>query len=400
MIAAFYWSIGLEFDQPGRDHTHRPDAMQESNIVFGGWPCKNLNRMFSIDKFLLLIFLSFSAAANDAFEVLRDDASGFAEVLPGKTLTFPADHAAHTDYRIEWWYLTANLLDDQGQHWGLQWTLFRQALSTEATKPGWSNNQLWMAHAAITTPEGHAFEERFARGGIGQAGVKTDGHFQAWIDDWSWIAESDSLFPARLTFAVAGKKIVMQLDSNASWILQGDNGYSQKSQQGQASYYYSQPEIRINGRIDGRQLSGVAWLDREWSSQPLAENQRGWDWFSLHLDDGNKLMLYRLRHDHGDHWLSGSWVAANGEQIHLDSDAIELSEQSFRAIKTGEKTRLTLPLDWQVTLPDLNRRLRIRPLYDQQWMAARFPYWEGVVLVEDDNGRKIGKGYMELTGYE
>jgi len=350
--------------------------------------------------FCLLLTLTGPGLAKDSFQVLRDDAEGFSRVIPGKAIVFPADHAAHPNYRIEWWYLTANLLDQQGNHWGLQWTLFRQALSAKATGSGWSNNHLWMAHAAITTPDGHSFEQRFARGGIGQAGVKNAGNFEAWIDDWSWSAETESLFPAQLKFNIGNARIDMHLNSKADWILHGDKGYSQKSQQGQASYYYSQPKIEVNGSIDGQQLSGFAWLDREWSSQPLAPNQNGWDWFSLHLDDGNKLMLYRLRHDDSDHWLSGSWVGFDGRLQHLNNDEIELSEHALREIKIDASNSIKLPLDWQIKLPGLNRRLQIKPLYDQQWMGATFPYWEGVVLVTDDNGKQVGKGYMELTGYE
>jgi predicted secreted hydrolase len=349
---------------------------------------------------LCLLLLISSAGANDAFQVLRDDAAGFAEVLPGKTLSFPADHAPHPDYRIEWWYLTANLLDEQGQQWGLQWTLFRQALSAKESTTGWSNNHLWMAHAAVSTPDRHRFEQRFTRGGIGQAGVKNDDHFEAWIDDWTWRSDSNSPLPAQLKFNVDDFQIDMQLTSSADWVLHGDQGYSQKSQQGQASYYYSQPQIQISGTINGQVLSGSAWLDREWSSQALAKNQRGWDWFSLHLDDGNKLMLYRLRHDDGEDWLSGSWIEPDGSQKHLSSDAIEMNEQTLREVKTNAENSVELPLDWRVELPSLNRQLHIKPLYDQQWMGTRFPYWEGVVLVEDDVGKQIGKGYMELTGYE
>ena len=350
--------------------------------------------------FYFLLLMSFSVIAGDSFQVLRDDAEGFAKVVPGKQFSFPADHGTHPDYRIEWWYLTANLVDEQGGHWGFQWTLFRQALSANPEKQGWSNNQLWMAHAAVSTPEDHQFEQRFARGGIGQAGVNRQPQFEAWIDDWVWRSESSSLFPSQLRFRIADREIKMQLSSEAEWVLHGDAGYSQKSQQGQASYYYSQPKIEISGTINGQSLSGSAWLDREWSSQPLAPNQRGWDWFSLHLDDGNKLMLYRLRHDDGEHWLSGSWVDADGNLTHLNRDAIHLSEKDIRQIKTDDDGTITLPLEWLVELPELNRQLIIKPLYDQQWMGARFPYWEGVVLVESKGGEQVGKGYMELTGYQ
>lgn len=350
--------------------------------------------------FIFFYLLSPAAISADNFEILRNDVEGFAKVAPGKHFDFPADHGPHSDYRIEWWYLTANLKDQQGRHWGIQWTLFRNALSAEPAKQGWSNNQLWMAHAAITTPRGHQFEERFARGGIGQAGVNLEPQFEAWIDDWIWQSETKSLFPAQLKFRIADREIDMQLSSEASWVLHGDAGYSQKSEQGQASYYYSQPEIQIAGTINGQPLSGRAWLDREWSSQPLAENQRGWDWFSLHLNDGNKLMLYRLRHKQGKHWLSGSWVDADGNTRHLHSEAIQLSEKDFRQIKTSDNDEIILPLGWQINLPELNRQLIVKPLYDQQWMATSFPYWEGVVLVDDENGVRVGEGYMELTGYQ
>lgn len=354
-----------------------------------------MNRLF-----ILLYLLSPAAIAADSFEILRNNAEGFAEVVPGKRFDFPADHGPHFDYRIEWWYLTANLKDQQGKHWGIQWTLFRNSLSAKPSISGWSSNQFWMAHAAISTPEGHLFEERFARGGIGQAGVKIDSQFEAWLDDWVWRSENQSLFPALLKFRVADREIIMQLSSNADWVLNGDAGYSQKSEQGQASYYYSQPSIAIKGSINGEKLSGTGWLDREWSSQPLAENQRGWDWFSLHLNDGNKLMLYRLRHDDGDHWLSGSWIDTDGNSRHLNSDAIRLSEKSRRQIKTSKEVETTLPLDWQIELPGMNRNFIVKPLYDQQWMATSFPYWEGVVLVEDEKGERLGEGYMELTGYQ
>ncbi len=349
---------------------------------------------------LVLIILCCRVGADDTFQVLRDKAEGFAEVAPGRPVVFPTDHAAHPDYRIEWWYLTANLVDQQGRDWGLQWTLFRQALSAQTTQTGWSSNQMWMAHAALSTPEGHQFEQRFARGGIGQAGVDSKPRFEAWIDDWQWLAETPSPLPATLKFTVGETLVEMRLSSTNEWVLHGDQGYSQKSTQGQASYYYSQPQIDITGRVGEHHLAGSAWLDREWSSQPLADNQNGWDWFSLHLNDGTKLMLYRLRHANGAHWLSGSWIDPDGTLQHLGGDKIDLSELAVREVKTDQQNTVELPLDWRINLPGLTRQLQVRPLYDQQWMGARFPYWEGVILVEDSDGNRIGEGYMELTGYQ
>ena len=350
--------------------------------------------------------LSFALQAQDLLGDLRDRGLGFAQVLPGKILQFPRDHGAHPDYRIEWWYLTANLTDPEGRDWGLQWTLFRQSLSPEQAHDGWQSNQIWMAHAAITTPEGHFHEERFARGDIGQAGVTRigrDGYFNAWMDDWQWLSSGAALLPARLDFNVGERELSLTLEADGELVTNGIDGYSQKSAQGQASYYYSQPHIQIHGFVrqgpDKTLLNGMGWLDREWSSQALADNQQGWDWFSLHLGDGHKLMVYQLRHDDDEHWLSGNWINPQGHSTLLDADTIDLSSSRRRAISTGENQSRELPLEWQLNLVEQNRRWRIRPLYDQQWMATRFPYWEGVVLVEDEQGSRSGIGYMELTGY-
>ncbi len=358
-------------------------------------------------SFICFTLLGVTAQAQGLLGDLRNQGTGFAQVTAGRTLQFPRDHSAHPDFRIEWWYLSANLTDGEDRDWGLQWTLFRQALSPQAVDAGWQNNQIWMAHAAITTPDGHFYEQRFARGGVGQAGVtriSRDGYFNAWIDDWQWRSNAAALFPAKLEFSIGGREIVLTLETSGELVVNGVDGYSQKSAQGQASYYYSQPHIQVRGFVnqgsEKTYLSGKGWLDREWSSQALADNQQGWDWFSLHLDDGYRLMVYQLRHDDGEHWLSGNWIDPNGNSTLLDSNDIELSSLQTREIATGENQSRQLPMEWQLTLVGQNRRWRIRPLYDQQWMGTRFPYWEGVVLVEDEQGTRLGVGYMELTGYQ
>lgn len=361
--------------------------------------------MKAVFLLLMALLVGPASAQGDPYQVLRSTGEGYASVVPGRVFAFPADHLAHPDYRIEWWYLTANLKDDAGRHWGLQWTLFRQAMSPATDTEGWDSNQIWMAHAAITTPDGHRHEQRFARGGVGQAEVRLeDGAFAAWLDDWSLSGDGAAMLPGRLRFTVGEAVIDMQLASDTPPVLQGKGGFSQKSAQGQASYYYSQPHIAVSGSVtlDGKPttLTGTGWLDREWSSQPLADNQQGWDWFSLHLGDGHALMVYRLRHDDGKHWLSGSWVAPDGSARTLAADEIELTVLDTRRVRTPtsanpEATR-DLPLSWRVSLPGLKREWTVRALIDDQWMGGRFPYWEGVVLVDEGAS---GVGYLELTGY-
>jgi predicted secreted hydrolase len=363
---------------------------------------------------LLFLMLSGTAWAEDVYQILRHGGAGFAEVLPGKKLEFPRDHLPHTAYRIEWWYLTANLVDSRGYDWGLHWTLFRQALNADGNPQGWNSNQMWMAHAALSTPDGHVYEQRFARGGIGQAGVDVDdGRFSAWIDDWQLRGDGLEPIPGTLNIRLQDFCVRLYLDAVTPWVLHGDDGYSQKSAQGQASYYYSQPHIQVAGVIElpgeSVAVSGPGWLDREWSSQPLADNQPGWDWFSLHLNDGSALMVYRLRHDStgktagsgdqgGSDWVSGTWISPEGEPQVLSADDIVLRPLETRRVQRQQQKALQLPLVWSLALPAKGQayRWRIRAPDPDHWLATAFPYWEGPIVAE---GVNPGVGYLEMTGY-
>src|SRR3954466_14326043 len=273
---------------------------------------------------LALLALGPRAAVAQGFAGLGREASGFASVVPGRALRFPADHGPHPDYRIEWWYLTANLVDATGAACGLQWTLFRQALAPGPQQEGWANQQIWMGHAAVTRADTHRYSETFARGGIGQAGVEA-APFRAWIDAWDMRGldgMSDATI-APLDLAASGPDFsyALRLNAERPLVLQGVAGYSKKSERGQASYYFSQPFYTASGTltVDGKplQVTGSAWMDREWSSQPLASDQTGWDWFSLHLDSGEKLMLFRLRQNDGQNYFSGNWIGPEGKSAQV-----------------------------------------------------------------------------------
>lgn len=329
-------------------------------------------------------------AHSQGFAGLGTDATGFATPQRGTPLSFPQDHGPHPAYRIEWWYLTATLQGDDGKDYGIQWTLFRSALAPHEAE-SWQSPQIWMGHAGLTTPTRHYFAERLARGGIGQAGV-TAQPFNAWIDDWEMTgtAMSNLSLTARGTdFAYA-----LTLTADGPLVLHGDEGYSVKSAAGQASYYYSQPAYAVSGTLtlpDGPvQVTGQGWLDREWSSQPLASDQSGWDWFSLSFDDGNKLMGFVLRGASGD-FTSGTWITPDGTATALPPGAFAAAP-----LHTSTVENRTIPTTWHVTLPDYGLDTQITALNPQSWMGTAFSYWEGPVAI---TGSHTGKGYLEMTGY-
>ena len=347
-----------------------------------------------------LAFLGFGrrAALAQGFAALGEDATGFARVTPGIELSFPADHGPHPDFRIEWWYVTANLVGSDGAAFGAQWTLFRQALTPGAQQEGWSNQQLWMGHAAVTRAGTHRFAETFARGGVGQAGVDAQ-PFRAWIDARQMRGpdgmNATTISPLEVSASGNDFDYTLRLEADRGLVLQGERGYSRKTAREQASYYYSQPFFTATGRlsIDGLafDVTGLAWMDREWSSQPLASDQTGWDWLALHLNSGEKLMLYRIRQTDGQHTISGNWIPPLGDRYPLTPADVVMTPKTPIEIE-GRR----LPVRWEVAIPSLSLAIECTPLNPKAWMGTSLSYWEGPIHFR---GSHTGVGYLEMTGY-
>lgn len=332
------------------------------------------------------------------FAGLGESADGYAAVVPGRTFAFPADHGPHPEFRIEWWYVTANLADSSGAAYGVQWTLFRQAIAPGPPQEGWANQQIWMGHAAVTRADTHRVAQTFARGGVGQAGAEAK-PFRAWIDAWQMRGldgmNASTVAPLELTATGENFGYALRLDADRPLVLQGDGGYSRKSLREQASYYYSQPHYTAKGSltIDDKpvEVTGQAWLDREWSSQPLASDQSGWDWLSLHFKGGDKLMLYRMRQTDGHHYGSGKWIAPDDTTIQLASADIIMTPLAFTEIGARK-----IPTTWRIEIPSKALAIECTPLNAKSWMGTSFPYWEGPISFA---GSHAGVGYLEMTGY-
>lgn len=345
-----------------------------------------------------------SVSENRAADILSQQSqTGFEQVLPGQPLVFPRDHLSHPGFRTEWWYLTANLETEQGQWIAVQWTLFRiatQPFAGSENATGWQDTQRFMAHAVVTTAEKRWQAERFARGGIGQAGVEGK-PYRLWLDNWRWQGLDSSPFPATLTFADvsadASMAATLNIRSYGNLVRQGEAGYSQKDPTDPrlASYYYSMPFLLLDGvvTLDGVPVAvkGEGWFDREWSSQAMSEHQTGWDWFSLHLDDGRALMLYQLRSTQHDPFVFGSLSWPDGRSIALSSD-----QASLTPIATTTLSGRAYPIHWHLQVPAQQIDLDVQAQREDQLLPFIFQYWEGPVTA---SGSHHGQGFMELTGY-
>ncbi|MFT4620500.1 MAG: putative secreted hydrolase [Sulfitobacter sp.] len=347
---------------------------------------------------IISLFLASPVTAQGFAGLGTSTSDDFAVPTPNPIFAFPEDHGPHPDYRIEWWYLTATLSGEDGQDYGIQWTLFRSALAPVRTET-WDSPQIWMGHAGLTTKDAHFHAERLARDAIGQAGVEA-APFEAWIDDWQMLStagpDQDAISALSLTARGADWSYDLALNAQGPLVFQGEGGFSVKSDTGQASYYYSQPFYTIEGTLDLPSgpvaVTGQGWLDREWSSQPLAGDQRGWDWFSLQFEDGSKMMGFQLRDSSDDGFTSATWIEADGTSTALPPRALQVTP-----VETTQVEGREVPVIWRLELPEKGLDITTTALNPLSWMPTLFPYWEGPIRFE---GTHAGRGYLEMTGYE
>jgi predicted secreted hydrolase len=335
-----------------------------------------------------------------------DDNTGYQRVYQPRPFRFPEDHGPHPEFRNEWWYVTGNLADAAGRQFGYQLTLFRIALSPTAPPADspWRTNQVYMGHFALTDVAGdrHYGFERFSRGALGLAGAQAT-PFRVWLEDWALTGAESDAFPLQIRAREGDVTIDLTLNTAKPVVLQGDRGLSQKSAEpGNASYYYSMTRVAAKGTVNvaGESLpvTGLAWLDREWSTSMLAPDQAGWDWFSLQLDEGTDLMYFRMRRKHGedDPMSSGSLIYADGSTRHLARGEVAVTVLDRWRSPGG----YDYPSGWQLTIHPTGQRLDVRPVLADQEFRHDARYWEGAVDVLDAaTGQPRGRGYVELTGY-
>lgn len=347
-----------------------------------------------------------TAAASAA---ARDDDG----VRRGRALHFPRDHGAHLAAAIEWWYLTGELRTPHERRYGFQITFFRHRTGLAASLPSrFAARQLLFAHAALSDLQAgqHPHAQRMARwSGDPQAvlaraaSTDTDVRLGGW-----WLQRrgegAHSVYRTRFGDAAAGFEL--QLELRAAWapLLQGDAGFSRKGpDEAQASHYLSEPQLAAHGTLtSGGQtvaVQGRAWLDHEWSDALLHPQAVGWDWVGINLDDGSALTAFQLRRADGSAlWAGGSWRGANGALQVFGADSVRLSpSRRWRSPATGA----LYPLQWQLHTPA--GRFEVRALLDAQELDARegtgTAYWEGLSELLDTQGRRVGSGYLEMTGY-
>lgn len=328
-------------------------------------------------------------------------------------LQFPRDFGSHPDQVIEWWYVTGSAQSGR-RVFGYQITFFRSRVrGVPKGRSAFSPEQLVFAHAALTDVQGQQLwhDQRSARAGMGLAEASTqdtDVHLHPWT--FRRVASNNNQAGSHYEARVRSDAFELRLDFKPSQalLLQGHEGYSQKGPlDTQFSRYYSEPQMSVQGQISlhGQRFvldegtAHRAWLDHEWSDDLMAPEAQGWDWMGLNFLDGSALMAFRMRDRAGNTlWDASTWRDANGKQTATAPGEVQLIPgKRWRS----PKTQAEYPIEWRVVLP--GREWVVKAVIEAQELDSRAStgaiYWEGLSEVFDVQGRLLGRGYVELTGY-
>ncbi len=370
---------------------------------------------FSIDNLIQNVENSASSFFEGFTDALVGEANSLRDGTELDPVDLPRDLYAHRNAQTEWWYYTGHAKTDSGREFGFELVFFKRRTDLDKFGPvplRLLGNPIYFAHFAVTDHEKKRFvysHRKSANGIFDFPASASERHFHLRLGDWS-IRESHGNHILR---ASVGDRLVFDasLNPTKNLILNGEhkNGVSIKDE-GEASRYFSYTRMDMEGDIllDGRNehFRGSAWMDREFGTWTATENQKGWDWFSIQLNDNTELMCYQLRNS-----LNEISPYSRGVYIDKDGGYTPLSNEEFTIVTTGywksPRTKAAYPSGWKISVPKFDIELSVKPIIEDQELDTRGTtmviYWEGAcqVLGKTKNDAKIsGNAYVELVGYD
>ena len=270
---------------------------------------------------------------------------------------------------------------------------------------------------------------------------------------------ADALFPIDLTAWGLDEKqknpvemkinIGLAQSDGKGYVLNGDKGLS-PSCGGVGTLYYSVPNLRIDPKVSWIQLgnekiqlaSGKFWYDHQYGTGMMptgnprtsalraftninatlkGEAPGGWDWLMFQFDDNTEMSLSALHTQKNQAFYeqtgstapgtmkadtSGTFIRADGSYKPI-AGTIEvpswiksdISYGPYKATNTWYPNRVKVV----VKSDDIaTREIYMVPIVkngQQGYFANGLQYSEGAVYLEDANGKRIGRGFLESTGY-
>jgi predicted secreted hydrolase len=327
-------------------------------------------------------------------------------------VNLPRDLYAHKNAQTEWWYYTGHGKTDSGKEFGFELVFFKRRTDLDKfslVPLRILGNPIYFAHFALTdcTKKNFRYSHRkSANGMLDLPASASESHYHLRLGDWS-VRESSI---SHILHATMGNEVVFEATATPTKkvVLNGKDGVGVSfKDEGEASRYFSYTQMNLDGDItqNGKteHFTGSAWMDREFGTWEPTENQKGWDWFSVQLENGTELMCYQLRNSANEvsAFSSGNFVDAEGNAHYLDHKDFTIEPTGFWK---SPKSKATYPSGWKLKVPKHNLDLVVSPVIEDQELDTRgstmIVYWEGACEVTNPANTLNGRAYVELVGYD
>jgi predicted secreted hydrolase len=306
---------------------------------------------------------------------------------PDTDIVLPQDESPHNN-DTEWWYYTGHLWTRAGDRYGFEFTIFQSFAGTG------SDRQVgYVGHFAISDPQkkDHVYDQKII------APPEIYESFNLRVEDWIIRGNGTQ---DRLIADMDGFAIDLTCIPTKPVVFNGQRGIIDMGSD-KTSFYYSKTRMEVTGTLTigdtEEEVTGIAWSDHQWGDFNVF-GSKGWDWFSLQLDDNTEVMIFLLHYLDGHTALTGgTFVDAHGCYSHFD-------DYELTVLDTWQSphfpTADPYPHGWDLELPDYDLTLNIMPVFEDQELdccsTTINSYWEGEVEVTGTVG---GIGYVELAGY-
>ena len=269
---------------------------------------------------------------------------------------------------IEWWYVSAYLPEDKV---AFHWAFFKYYVPEHYRFWGIPARKVFpypfaSTHLAITDLAEDEFRFSEKHDFPGLTAVVKGAPLYLQLEDWTFAQ-------VRNGFRLKAGDVDVVLEPEKPAVVQPP-GWSGDGRVGRM-YYVSYPRVRLQGTINGKAVNGLAWIDHQWGDQ-MSGAAALWDWYGVHLSNGEDLMLYRIRNS------SGELEILQGARITKDGKARPLLDLKMSPYLnwTSPRTGFTYRVAWKVSGRGWSLNLRPKRL-DQEAFSKAVPvaYWEGPV---------------------
>jgi predicted secreted hydrolase len=374
-------------------------------------------------------------------------------------LEFPRDHLPKPRSQVGWHFFVGSCWATDGTEYGVELMFFQTAMYPPAIAAWFGlsddENQTVELQLAVSEAGGHHYQAIpvVLAGTSGLVGYRSDPFEYRLGRNSIRCHRSDGMFPVTIQARGVDRgsdpqrtlAVDLTFTSGKETLLQGAGG-CMPSVDGMGSLYYSIPAMRLDPavsalRLDGRSIAlerGIFWFDHQWgaingvpaspvmrAAQGSAEaSPGGWDWFMAQFDGDRQLTVFAphgvarkaFYHQAGE--VPPGTMSVEVAGTYMDPDrqtriirgTLDIGEW-IRAVRSPDPSRYLVTDTWYPNgwafrfgddVPEDIRSFTMTPIVREAqsgFFANSAQYAEGAVILRDQGGTEVGRGFAESVAY-